>query len=77
MRWPLLRRGEPPDYSADPADGSPKRVEGAEHVGTRNPAHVDDALAAAALRLDQEALARVDAIMADAVPVCGPSPQTV
>jgi aryl-alcohol dehydrogenase-like predicted oxidoreductase len=46
-------------------------------VGTRNPAHVDDALAAADLRLDPEALARIDAIMADAVPVSGPSPETV
>jgi len=45
-------------------------------VGTRNPAHVDDALAAAELRLDQEALARIDAIMADAVPVSGPSPES-
>jgi aryl-alcohol dehydrogenase-like predicted oxidoreductase len=46
-------------------------------VGTRNPAHVDDALVAADLHLDDEALARIDAIMSDSVPVSGPSPEGV
>ncbi len=32
-------------------------------VGTRNPAHIDDALAAADLRLDGDVLARIDEIM--------------
>jgi aryl-alcohol dehydrogenase-like predicted oxidoreductase len=45
-------------------------------VGTRDPAHVDDVLAAADLELDEEALARIDAIMAGAVPVSGPAPET-
>jgi aryl-alcohol dehydrogenase-like predicted oxidoreductase len=45
-------------------------------IGTRNPAHVDDALAAADLHLDRDTLVRIDAIMADAVPVNGPSPET-
>jgi aryl-alcohol dehydrogenase-like predicted oxidoreductase len=46
-------------------------------VGTRNAAHVDDALAATELHLDEAALARMDAIMASAEPVSGPSPETV
>lgn len=46
-------------------------------VGTRDPSHVDDALAAAQLHLDEDALARIDAIMANSVPVDGPAPETV
>jgi aryl-alcohol dehydrogenase-like predicted oxidoreductase len=46
-------------------------------VGTTNPAHVDDALAGAELRLDADALTRIDAIMAGAVPMSGPSPESV
>jgi aryl-alcohol dehydrogenase-like predicted oxidoreductase len=46
-------------------------------VGTRNAAHVDDALAAPGLHLDGTALARIDAIMASSEPVSGPSPETV
>jgi aryl-alcohol dehydrogenase-like predicted oxidoreductase len=46
-------------------------------IGTRDPAHVDDAIAAADLHLDRDALSRIDAIMADAVPVSGPSPEAV
>jgi aryl-alcohol dehydrogenase-like predicted oxidoreductase len=46
-------------------------------VGTRNVTHVDDALAAADLNLDEDALGRIDAIMANSVPVAGPSPETV
>jgi hypothetical protein len=46
-------------------------------VGSRNATHVDDALAAAGLDLDEDALARIDTIMASSVPVAGPSPETV
>ena len=46
-------------------------------VGTRDPDHVDDALAAADIDLDQEVLDRVDKIMVDAEPAYGPSPETV
>jgi aryl-alcohol dehydrogenase-like predicted oxidoreductase len=46
-------------------------------VGTRNPDHVDEILAAADSCLTDEALRRIDAIMADAVAVAGPSPETV
>jgi aryl-alcohol dehydrogenase-like predicted oxidoreductase len=44
-------------------------------VGTRNAAHVDEALAAAEIDLDHEVMARLDLIMADATPVSGPSPE--
>jgi aryl-alcohol dehydrogenase-like predicted oxidoreductase len=44
-------------------------------VGTRNPAHVDEALAAADLDLDNEVMLRIDRIMSDAVPVGGPAPE--
>lgn len=44
-------------------------------VGTRNPRHVDDAIAAADLKLDASALRRIDEIVADEVPVGGPSPE--
>ncbi|MEA2614882.1 MAG: hypothetical protein QOE72_665 [Chloroflexota bacterium] len=46
-------------------------------VGTRSPDHVDDAVAAADLELDDELLSRIDDIMRDAVPVGGPSPESV
>jgi aryl-alcohol dehydrogenase-like predicted oxidoreductase len=46
-------------------------------VGTRNPGHVDEILAAADFCLTNEALQRIDTIMADAVAVAGPSPETV
>jgi aryl-alcohol dehydrogenase-like predicted oxidoreductase len=46
-------------------------------VGTRNPRHVDDAIAATELRLDTDAMSRIDQIMAGAVPVGGPSPESV
>jgi aryl-alcohol dehydrogenase-like predicted oxidoreductase len=46
-------------------------------VGTRRPDHVDDAVAAADLELDDEVFGRIDDIMRDAVPVGGPSPETV
>jgi aryl-alcohol dehydrogenase-like predicted oxidoreductase len=44
-------------------------------VGTRDPNHVDEALAAADLDLDDEVMQRIDQIMTDAVPVGGPSPE--
>jgi len=44
-------------------------------VGTRDPAHVDEALAAADIVLDDEVMQRIDQIMIGAVPVGGPSPE--
>ncbi|HLX78775.1 MAG TPA: aldo/keto reductase, partial [Acidimicrobiales bacterium] len=44
-------------------------------VGTRNPRHVDEALAAADIDLNADAMHRIDEIMRDAVPVAGPSPE--
>jgi aryl-alcohol dehydrogenase-like predicted oxidoreductase len=46
-------------------------------VGTRNPAHVDEALAAAEIDLDDQVMQRINQIMADATPVAGPSPETM
>jgi aryl-alcohol dehydrogenase-like predicted oxidoreductase len=46
-------------------------------VGTRNPDHVDEALAAAEIDLDDVVLARIDEITAAATPVAGPSPETM
>lgn len=46
-------------------------------VGTRNLAHVDEAIAAAGLRLDEDALRAIDEIVSAEVPVGGPSPETV
>jgi aryl-alcohol dehydrogenase-like predicted oxidoreductase len=44
-------------------------------VGTRDRDHVDEVLAASAMDLDGEAMQRIDALMAGAVPVAGPSPE--
>lgn len=44
-------------------------------VGTRNPRHVDDAIAAAGIKLDASALRRIAEIVSDEVPVGGPSPE--
>jgi aryl-alcohol dehydrogenase-like predicted oxidoreductase len=46
-------------------------------VGTRSLAHVDEAIAAAGLRLDADALRAIDEIVSAEVPVGGPSPETV
>ena len=46
-------------------------------VGTRNPDHVDEALAAAEIDLDDEVMGRIDEIMTDAIPVAGPSPEAM
>jgi aryl-alcohol dehydrogenase-like predicted oxidoreductase len=44
-------------------------------IGTRNAEHVDEALAAAEIDLDEEVMHRINLIMADATPVAGPSPE--
>jgi aryl-alcohol dehydrogenase-like predicted oxidoreductase len=44
-------------------------------VGTRDRDHVDEALAASAMDLDDDVMQRIDDLMVDAVPVVGPSPE--
>jgi aryl-alcohol dehydrogenase-like predicted oxidoreductase len=46
-------------------------------VGTRDAGHVDQALAASDIDFDQGTTDRIDEIMRGAVPVAGPSPETV
>ena len=46
-------------------------------VGTRNPRHIDDAIAAADLKLDQQALRRIDEMISAEVAVGGPTPESV
>lgn len=46
-------------------------------IGTRNPSHLDGALAAADVELDTEVLKRIDDIMRDARPVAGPAPEAM
>ncbi len=46
-------------------------------VGTRNPRHIDDAIAAAGLRLDEQALRRIGEIVSTEVAVGGPTPESV
>jgi hypothetical protein len=46
-------------------------------VGTRDPGHIDEALAAAEFELDDEIMQQINRIMVDAIPVSGPSPETV
>jgi aryl-alcohol dehydrogenase-like predicted oxidoreductase len=46
-------------------------------VGTRNPKHIEDAIAAAKLELDPSALRRIEDIVSDEVRVGGPSPESV
>jgi aryl-alcohol dehydrogenase-like predicted oxidoreductase len=46
-------------------------------VGTRDPDHIDEALAAAELDFDDAVMQRIDRIMVDATPVAGPSPEMV
>jgi aryl-alcohol dehydrogenase-like predicted oxidoreductase len=46
-------------------------------VGARHPAHIEDSVGAAELRLGEDDLAEIDAIMEDAVTVGGPSPESV
>jgi aryl-alcohol dehydrogenase-like predicted oxidoreductase len=44
-------------------------------VGTRDRDHVDEAMAASAIDLDDEVMQRIDDLMVDAVQVAGPSPE--
>jgi len=46
-------------------------------VGTRNPNHVDDAVAATELALDRQTMKVIEQIIRAEVPVGGPSPETV
>jgi aryl-alcohol dehydrogenase-like predicted oxidoreductase len=46
-------------------------------VGTRNPKHIEDAIAAAGIKLDASALHRIDDIVSDEVRVGGPTPESV
>jgi aryl-alcohol dehydrogenase-like predicted oxidoreductase len=46
-------------------------------VGTRNRDHVDEALAASMINLDDEVMQRIDDLMVHAVPVAGPSPEAI
>jgi aryl-alcohol dehydrogenase-like predicted oxidoreductase len=46
-------------------------------IGTRNSSHVDDAIAATELVLNEQALSRIDEIVSDEVAVGGPSPESV
>lgn len=46
-------------------------------VGTRNPNHVDEALAAADVDLDADAMDRINEILRSAVPITGPSPEAM
>ena len=46
-------------------------------VGTRNAKHVDDAVAATEVVLDDQVLRRIDELVADEIPVGGPTPESV
>jgi aryl-alcohol dehydrogenase-like predicted oxidoreductase len=46
-------------------------------VGTRNPGHTDDAIAAADLNLGADVLAQIDRILTAAAPTGGPTPDSV
>jgi aryl-alcohol dehydrogenase-like predicted oxidoreductase len=46
-------------------------------VGTRNPRHIEDAIAAVDIRLDTSALRRIEDIVSDEVRVGGPTPESV
>jgi|SRR5579859_745048 len=46
-------------------------------VGTRNPRHIDDAIAATEIKLDAAALHRIEDIVSDEVRVGGPTPESV
>jgi aryl-alcohol dehydrogenase-like predicted oxidoreductase len=46
-------------------------------VGTRSSDHIDDAIAAADLDLGTDVLRQIDAILADAAPTAGPTPDSV
>jgi aryl-alcohol dehydrogenase-like predicted oxidoreductase len=44
-------------------------------VGTRNPAHIDEAIAAADIKMEPHVLERIDDIMRNTQPIAGPSPE--
>jgi aryl-alcohol dehydrogenase-like predicted oxidoreductase len=44
-------------------------------VGTRNPSHIEDSIAAAGLKLSEGDLKQIERIMADALPMSGPHPE--
>ena len=44
-------------------------------MGTRNAAHIDDAVDAVDAKLEPEVLHRIEDIMRDARPTAGPSPE--
>jgi aryl-alcohol dehydrogenase-like predicted oxidoreductase len=46
-------------------------------VGTRNPRHIEEAITAADLALDEQAMHRIDEIVRDEVPIGGSSPESV
>ena len=46
-------------------------------VGTRNPRHIDDAIAAADLKLNGQSMRAIDEIVAVEVGVGGPTPESV
>jgi aryl-alcohol dehydrogenase-like predicted oxidoreductase len=46
-------------------------------VGTRNPDHIDDAVAAADVKLEADVLEHIDNIMRDTRPTAGPSPEAM
>ena len=46
-------------------------------VGTRNPKHIEDAIAAADIKLDISAMRRIEDIVSDEVRVGGPTPESV
>ena len=46
-------------------------------VGTRSARHINDAIAAASLELDDAVLARIDTIMQAAATAAGPTPDSV
>lgn len=46
-------------------------------IGTRNADHIDEALAAGEIDLDEQVMQRINLIMASASPVVGPSPEAM
>jgi aryl-alcohol dehydrogenase-like predicted oxidoreductase len=44
-------------------------------VGVRSPSHIEDSVGAAALKLSEDQLERIEKIMSDSVPITGPAPE--
>jgi diketogulonate reductase-like aldo/keto reductase len=63
--------------SAKPASPDSNPAVHVAIVGTRNAAHIDNAIAAADLELDPSALRRIEDIISEEVRVGGPSPESV